>query len=75
MGYVDLFAGPGIYEDGAESTPLMVLRKTLDSQVLSEQVQLVFNDRNSGYVSTLKRAVADLVSSDSVSLRHEPLFF
>ena len=75
MGYVDLFSGPGIYGDGAESTPLMVLRKTLDSQVLSEQVQLVFNDKDSGYVSTLKRAVADLVSSSPVSLRHEPLFF
>ena len=75
MGYVDLFAGPGIYEDGAESTPLMVLRKTLDSQVLSERVQLVFNDKDSGYVSTLKLAVADLVDSGSVSLWHEPLFF
>ena len=75
MGYVDLFAGPGIYEDRAESTPLMVLRKTLDSPVLSEQVQLVFNDKDSGYVSTLKLALADLVSSGSVSLRHEPRFF
>ena len=75
MGYVDLFAGPGIYEDRAESTPLMVLRKTLGSRVLSEQVQLVFNDKDSGYVSTLKLALADLVSSGSVSLRHEPLFF
>ena len=75
MGYVDLFAGPGIYEDGAESTPLMVLRKTLGSRVLSEQVQLVFNDKDSGYVSTLKLAVADLISSGSVSLLHKPIFF
>ena len=75
MGYVDLFAGPGIYEDGAESTPLMVLRKTLGSRVLSEQVELVFNDKDSGYVSTLKLALADLASSGSVSLRHKPLFF
>ena len=75
MGYVDLFAGPGIYEDRAESTPLMVLRKTLDSPVLSEQVQLVFNDKDSGYVRTLRLAVGDLVGSGSVSLRYEPLFF
>ena len=75
LGYVDLFAGPGIYEDGSESTPLMVVRKTLGSRVLSEQVQLVFNDKDSGYVSTLKLAVADLVSGGSVSLRHKPLFF
>ena len=75
MGYVDLFAGPGIYDDGAESTPLMVLRKTFGSRVLSEQVQLVFNDKDSGYVSTLKLALADLASSGSVSLRHKPLFF
>ena len=75
MGYVDLFAGPGIYEDGAESTPLIILRKTLGSRVLSEQVQLVFNDKDPGYVSTLKQAVAGLASSGSMSLRHKPLFF
>lgn len=29
IAYVDLFAGPGRYEDGTPSTPLMVLEKAI----------------------------------------------
>ena len=30
IAYIDLFAGPGRYEDGTLSTPLLVLTKAID---------------------------------------------
>ncbi len=74
MGYVDLFSGPGVYDDGTESTPLAVLRETLRSQTLSDRVQLVFNDKNLSYVSKLEGAIADAVRDESAGLRLKPRF-
>jgi len=35
MVYVDLYAGRGRYDDGAESTPLMVLRRAIEDPVVA----------------------------------------
>jgi three-Cys-motif partner protein len=32
IGYVDLFAGPGRYKDGSDSTPLRVLTKAIEKE-------------------------------------------
>lgn len=42
--YIDLFAGPGIYEDGNESTPILIGRNVAADSTLKDKVQLVFND-------------------------------
>lgn len=42
--YIDLFAGPGIYEDGNVSTPIMLARNVAQISSLKDQVQFVFND-------------------------------
>lgn len=42
--YIDLFAGPGIYEDGNVSTPIMLARNVAQISTLKDQVQFVFND-------------------------------
>lgn len=42
--YIDLFAGPGIYEDGNVSTPIMLARNVAQISSLKEKVQFVFND-------------------------------
>lgn len=36
IGYVDLFAGPGIYEDGMKSTPIYILDTCIAKEVLLE---------------------------------------
>lgn len=50
--YIDLFAGPGIYEDGNVSTPIMLARNVEQIPWLKERVQFVFNDLN--YCDQLK---------------------
>jgi hypothetical protein len=32
VGYVDLFAGPGLYDNGAESTPIVICKKVVTDQ-------------------------------------------
>ena len=42
--YLDLFAGPGIYEDKSLSTPLLIANSCAKDPLLSTKVRLLFND-------------------------------
>lgn len=44
--YIDLFSGPGIYEDGHESTPIMIGEECYKDQRLRNLVKMQFNDKN-----------------------------
>lgn len=46
MVYVDLYAGRWRYDDGAESTPLMVLRHAIDDPVVRKSLATIFNDKD-----------------------------
>jgi three-Cys-motif partner protein len=50
--YLDLFAGPGIYDDGNLSTPLLIANSCAKDAVLSKKVRLLFNDNR--YSNQLK---------------------
>jgi three-Cys-motif partner protein len=60
IGYVDLFAGPGRYKDGAVSTPLRVLQKAIEKPEYAERLLTIFNDRDSENVRTLEEEIAKL---------------
>src|SRR2546427_3723241 len=60
IAYIDLFAGPGRYEDGTVSTPLMVLEKAIADPDMRDMLVSVLNDRNSEYVGSLKEAIEKL---------------
>ena len=45
IGYFDLFAGPGLYEDGNYSTPLLVAKNCYNDDLLKKRVWMVFNDK------------------------------
>lgn len=44
IGYYDLFSGPGKYEDGNFSTPLLIARNCYNNDLLRQKVWMVFND-------------------------------
>ncbi len=44
IGYVDLFAGPGVYNDGNLSTPILIAKNCAKDQLLRESVWFIFND-------------------------------
>lgn len=70
--YLDLFSGPGIYEDGFESSPLRIIRTVIENDDLSYYVQLVFNDSKREYIEKLKKKAEEIVGYKN--LRHKPHF-
>ena len=57
IGYVDLFAGRGRYEDGTDSTPLLVLKKASEDDDIRNMLVSVFNDMNPEHVQDLQDAI------------------
>lgn len=51
--YLDLFAGPGIYEDGSLSTPILIADACAEDAILKSVVHLMFNDNE--HIETLKK--------------------
>ena len=45
IGYYDLFAGPGKYEDGNPSTPILLARNCANNEFLRSKVWMIFNNR------------------------------
>ncbi len=44
IAYVDLFAGPGRYNDGTKSTPLLVIEKAINDPEMSNMLVTIFSD-------------------------------
>lgn len=43
--FIDLFAGPGIYQDGNASTPILIAKQCQQDEFLKTKVRLIFNDK------------------------------
>lgn len=52
--YIDLFAGPGRYENGAKSTPLMILERAAQDREISARLCAVFNDKDEANTKSLE---------------------
>ena len=70
IAYIDLFAGPGRYEDGTLSTPLMVLQHAIEDQDMRNMLVASFNDRDVDNVGKLRAAVEALPGIST--LKHKP---
>ena len=44
IAYIDLYAGPGRYKDGAASTPLLVLQTAINHPQMAQMLVSYFND-------------------------------
>src|SRR5690349_7114344 len=60
IAYIDLFAGPGRYDDGTVSTPLMILEKAIADPRMCSMLVTLFNDKDADNVGKLKAAIAAL---------------
>ncbi|MBB6236772.1 three-Cys-motif partner protein [Pedobacter sp. AK013] len=61
--YLDLFAGPGKYEDGNYSTPLLLAKACASDPLLKQKVHLMFNDKE--FADELERNFTELFPKDS----------
>src|ERR1700688_2378840 len=70
IAYIDLFAGPGRYEDGTLSTPLMILQQAVADPDMCDMLVSVFNDCDSENIGKLKAAIEAL--PDIGKLKRKP---
>lgn len=73
MAYIDLFAGPGRYDDQSKSTPLLVLETILANNDLSNRVVTIFNDKDTSNIKSLETSINQLVGIER--LRYAPSFY
>ncbi|QEH32750.1 hypothetical protein OJF2_12290 [Aquisphaera giovannonii] len=66
IAYVDLFAGPGRYEDGAKSTPLLILEQAIAEPAFRDNLVAWFNDKDAANTSTLLKEIKQLPGIDTM---------
>lgn len=70
IAYIDLYAGPGRYKDGAASTPLLVLQKAIESPKISGALVALFNDMDKNNTQTLQAEINSLPGIEK--LKYQP---
>lgn len=60
IAYIDLFAGPGRYEDGTKSTPLLILEQAIADRQMRSMLVTMFNDLDPDNTQSLQRAIDEL---------------
>jgi len=71
IAYIDLFSGPGRYQDGSKSTPLLILERAIADPDMSQMLVTLFNDKDSNNTRSLQQAIESI--PDINRLRHEPI--
>ncbi len=73
LAYIDLFAGPGYYKNGAKSTPIIVMEKALNNYNLSKRLVTFFNEKDKELFSSLKTAIEELPNIKQLKFKPEIL--
>jgi three-Cys-motif partner protein len=66
LGYLDFFSGPGKYEDGTDSTPLLIIKSIISDTGLSASVKTFFNDIDQKNVEILEKEISALENIKSL---------
>lgn len=69
MAYIDLFCGPGKYENDKPSAPLLVVQNTLANPALLNRMNFVFNDKDPNNISMLKQAILQIDENSKLKAR------
>jgi len=76
IAYMDLYCGPGIYDNGAKSTPILVLEKAIEKAAtkpaIAKHLVTIFNDKKAKSVETLEAEVKKLTGL--TNLKNPPIF-
>lgn len=60
IAYIDLFAGPGRYKDGTQSTPLLILKKAIADPKMRKMLVTMFNDKDIEAVRSLESEIEEM---------------
>ncbi|MAT67955.1 MAG: hypothetical protein CMJ58_00345 [Planctomycetaceae bacterium] len=70
IAYVDLFAGPGRYENGAASTPLLIMQRAAADPQIRDRLVAIFNDKDAANVRSLETEINQIPGIEQ--LRYPP---
>jgi three-Cys-motif partner protein len=73
IGYIDLYAGAGRYEDGTKSTPLKIIERAIADADMRRMLVATFNDAAEDHAESLEKAIKSL--RDVETLKHKPKVF
>jgi three-Cys-motif partner protein len=71
IAYIDLFSGPGRYQDGSKSTPLLILERAIADPDMSQMLVTLFNDKDSDNTQSLDQAIKLIPNIGT--LKHTPI--
>jgi three-Cys-motif partner protein len=71
IGYIDLFSGPGRYQDGSKSTPILILEKAINHPDMQKMLVTKFNDADPQNTQLLQQEINCL--PDLSKLAHKPI--
>jgi three-Cys-motif partner protein len=71
IGYVDLFAGPGRFDDGKVSTPIRLLELAASHPKIAKRLVARLNDRDNAHCESLQCLIDDSLSLKQ--LTHRPV--
>lgn len=71
IAYIDLFAGPGRYNDGTKSTPIQILEKAIQDTDMRRILISIFNDKDENNSNSLKKAIDNLPDIDKLKYKPE----
>jgi len=60
IGYVDLFCGPGKYENGFKAVPILILEQAVKNDHLQPMLVTKFNDKDAQVVESLVMAISEV---------------
>jgi len=70
IAYMDLFAGPGKYNDDTPSTPVIVLQTAIKDPKLRNMLVTVFNDKTPEFATSLKNTIDSIPGIET--LKYKP---
>jgi three-Cys-motif partner protein len=71
IGFVDLFAGRGRYEDGSKSTPILILVRAIKVSPISQMLVARFNDADPDNAQALEIEISKIPGIEM--LKHKPM--
>lgn len=71
IAYIDLFAGPGRYQNGAASTPLLIMERAVSDPKIRDRLVVVFNDKDEANTKSLETEMRNIPGIEQLKFRPE----
>ncbi len=67
VGYTDLFAGRGRFDDGSEFTPMLIVRNAVKDPLLRRALKMFFNDKYADEIAALQREIGSIPGTEGLA--------